>query len=421
MTLFYRRPSGGMETQEDRARAMRRSATGMLVLMAAVFIVAHGFEDRHTAWGFVAAFAEAAMVGGLADWFAVTALFRHPLGIPIPHTAIVPRNKDRIGEQLAIFLKDNFLTASVVARRMRRFDVAGAAGRFLAEPPGEGRMREGASKLIAMILQSLDDERLGSTVKASIATRLRELEISPLVGQALDVAIRENRHIPIIDGLVRWSANILDANEEIVRAMVYERANNFMRWLAIDDRLSDALINGLRKLLVQMEGDPHHPLRDKANEGLVALAFDLQHDAKTRERVEQVKHDIVDNPAVTDWLDGMWQYTREALLRAVRDPDRALEGRFGEALRALGRTLQEDPELKRAINAFARRTTVGTVATYGDSIVRLVSDTVQGWDAQTITDRLENAVGRDLQYIRINGTLVGGLVGLVIHSIVTFT
>ncbi len=414
------RPGSRFGDVEDRGRAMRRTATALLFLMAGIFVLAHNMEDAHPAWGFVRAFAEAAMVGGLADWFAVTALFRHPLGIPIPHTAIVPRNKDRIGEQLALFLKDNFLTASVVARRMRRFDVAGLIGRFLADPSrGEGRMRHGASRLMAMILESLDDERLGGSAKTMLSNRLRELDVAPLLGQALEAAMRENRHVPIIDGIIRWAANILDANEDVVRAMVYERANNIMRWLAIDDRLSDAIINGLRKLLVQMEGDPHHPLRDQANEGFVRLAFDLQHDPVMRERVESFKEEMIGNPAVTDWLDGLWQNAREALIRAARDPDRAMEGKLGEALRELGRTLQEDPELKRAINSFARRVTVGAVADYGDSIVKLVSETVRGWDARTVTARLENAVSRDLQYIRMNGTLVGGLVGVVIHTLVT--
>ena len=231
--------------------------------------------------------------------------------------------------------------------------------------------------------------------------------------------MKEDRHVPIVDGMVRWAANILDSNEEIVREMVHERANNFMRWLAIDDRLSESIITGLRRLLVQMEGDPRHPLRDQANEGFVRLAFDLQHDAEMRQRVELFKRDMIENDAVTEWLDGLWQQAREALLRAARDPDRAMEGRFGEALQELGRTLQEDPQIKRAINSFARRATVGAVADYGDSIVRLVSDTVKGWDAKTITDRVENAVSRDLQYIRMNGTLVGGLVGLTIHTIIT--
>src|SRR5687768_5093278 len=184
------------------AAGMKAAATGLLIAMAALFAVTRLFEHRYPALGFVKAFAEAAMVGGLADWFAVTALFRHPLGLPIPHTAIIPRNKDRIGAALASFVRDNFLTPSVVARRMRNLDVAGAVGRFLASPPAEGRMREGASRLIADLLESLDQERLGGMVKSAVASRLRALEIAPLLGKALETAIGDDRHIPIMDGMV---------------------------------------------------------------------------------------------------------------------------------------------------------------------------------------------------------------------------
>ncbi len=174
-------------------RGMRAMATAMLVAMAAIFFVADSYDELYPALGFVKAFAEAAMVGGLADWFAVTALFRHPLGLPIPHTAIIPRNKDRIGETLASFLRDNFLTPSVVARRMRNVDVAGAVGRFLSQPPAEGRMREGGSRLVADLLESLDQERLGGMVKSAVASRLKSLEVAPLIGKALETAISDDR------------------------------------------------------------------------------------------------------------------------------------------------------------------------------------------------------------------------------------
>src|SRR5436305_11437844 len=179
------------------AQGMKVFATGLLVVMALVFAAARALEPRYPGLGYLKAFAEAAMVGGLADWFAVTALFRHPLGLPIPHTAIIPRNKDRIGEALASFLKENFLLPAVVARRMQRLDVAGAAGRFLQTPAAEGtRIRAGASRLIADIFESLDDERLGGIVKTAISARLRNMEVSPLLGHALASAINEDRHVP---------------------------------------------------------------------------------------------------------------------------------------------------------------------------------------------------------------------------------
>ncbi len=404
------------------ATAMKRTATGMLIAMAGVYIATRLLQGAYPAWapalGFVKAFAEAAMVGGLADWFAVTALFRHPLGLPIPHTAIIPRNKDRIGDTLASFLRSNFLTPKVVARRMRSLDIASAAGRFLAQPNhGEGRLRGGASKLAATMVASLDQDKLGGMVKSAIEARIRDLDLGPLLGQALTAAIRDGRHMPLLDGIVRWAGRTLESNDELIRNMVHERAGSVLRWTGLDENLANAIINGLNKMLDDMAEDPDHPLRAKAEEGMERLAFDLQFDAVMHERVNRFRDEILDNPAMRKWIEGLWDQGRASLLKAVRDPEAALAGRLGDALRQLGGTLQNDETLRATVNRFVRRTAVGTADSYGDGIVKLVSETVRGWDAQTITDRVENAVGRDLQYIRINGTLVGGLVGLVIHTV----
>jgi uncharacterized membrane-anchored protein YjiN (DUF445 family) len=395
---------------------MRRTATGLLVAMAALFALARSQLSTHPAWGWVLAFSEAAMVGGLADWFAVTALFRHPLGLPIPHTAIIPRNKDRIGEALASFIRDNFLIPAVVARRMRRLDVAGAAGRFLQTPAGEGtRIRAGASRLIADIFESLDDERLGGIVKGAISTRLRGSEVSPLLGHALASAINEDRHVPMLEAAIRWMARALDANEQLIREMVKKKANWVLKLAGLETKLADAIIDGLRKLTAEMSTDPAHPVRIKVEEALAQLANDLQTRAETRERVEAIKEQLLDNRSVGLWLDTLWQKGREAVIRAARNPDAVMAGKLGDVLKSMGGTLEKDPRIRAAINQFARRAVVGMSASYGGSIVKLVSETIRGWDARTVTARLEAAVGRDLQYIRINGTIVGGLVGLVLH------
>lgn len=401
------------------ATGMKRAATGMLVAMALVYLVSRFYVDVHPAIGFVKAFAEAAMVGGLADWFAVTALFRHPMGLPIPHTAIIPRNKDRIGDTLARFLKNNFLTPGIVARRMRRLDVAGAAGKFLADPDhgGAGRLRDGGSRLLTEILESLDDEHLGGLAKSLVGDRLRKLDIAPILGQVLEAAMKDGRHVPLLDGIINRASLVVASNEQIIREMVHERSGRILRWTGLDEDVADAIIKGINKLLYDMADDTHHPLRLKADEMLADLAFDLRRDKAMQQRVNDLKDSIVENDAVQKWIDGLWQQAREAMLKAARDPDRVMAGRLGEALRKLGDSLETEPRLKDPINRFARRATVGAVATYGDSIVKLVSETVRTWDAQTITDRVENAVGRDLQYIRINGTLVGGLVGLIIHGV----
>lgn len=410
------------EQRDAELKKMRIIATALLLLMGIIFIFGNHMEKNYVGyWGFLRAFAEAGMVGGLADWFAVTALFRHPLNIPIPHTAIIPNNKDRIGETLAGFLRRNFLTTKIVARKVRNMDVSGAVGKFLMRPDGgEGRMRMGASRLIGDIMESLDDERLGKVAKDAMREQLENINLAPLLGQLLESMIKEGRHRPILDGVVIWAAKTLDSNEDIIRNMVEERANTIMRWTGLDDRLADAIVSGLTKLLIEMADDPNHPLREKGEEGISKLAHDLQHKKKLQKKVDAWKKELLANPAMSKWMDSLWQKGRNAMLSAARQPDAAMAGKFGEALIKLGSTLQEDGELKKQINRFARRAIVGTTENYGDKIVTLVSDTMKGWDSNTLTDRVENVVGSDLQFIRINGTLVGGLVGLIIHAVGRF-
>jgi uncharacterized membrane-anchored protein YjiN (DUF445 family) len=386
--------------------------------MAATFVATRMLEPAYPWLGYVKAFSEAAMVGGLADWFAVTALFRHPLGLPIPHTAIIPRNKDRIGEALAAFINENFLVPSVVARRMRNIDVAGAAGRFLRTPAAEGtRIRQGASRLIADLFEGLDDERLGGIVKGAIAGRIEKMEVAPLLGHALASAINEDRHVPMLEAAIRWMARALEANEELIRAMVHKKANWALKLAGLDAKLADAILDGLRKLTAEMSTDPAHPVRMKVEEALAQLANDLQMNPDTRAKVEEMKEQLLANRSVALWIDTLWQKGREAIIRAARNPDAALAGRLGEVLRSMGASLEQDPRIRSAINQFVRRAAAGTAQSYGSSIVKLVSETIRSWDARTVTARLEAAVGRDLQYIRINGTLVGGLVGVVIHAL----
>ncbi|MFM5885243.1 MAG: DUF445 domain-containing protein [Novosphingobium sp.] len=399
---------------------MRRSATGLLVGMAGLFLLARALRDTHPAWGFVLAFAEAGMVGGMADWFAVTALFRHPLGLPIPHTAIIPENKDRIADTMAAFLRENFLTPQVVARRLHTMNLAGAAGGWLAEPAGGAggsRIGTGAAELAAQVLDSLDPDRLGAQVRGAMVRQLGKLDVAPLLGQLLTAAIADRRHLPVIDALVRWAGLTLEDNEALIRDLIHRRANAVLRWTGLDETLANSVLDGLYKLLAEVMVDPDHPLRGKVEEGLAKLAQDLQHDAELRARIEKMKGELVANPAVSDWWQGVWERLRTAMLERLRRPAGQGSGQVAEALSELGRHLRDDPALQLQINRFARRTMVGVATRYGDQIVRLVSETVKRWDARTVTDRIEGAVGRDLQFIRINGTLVGGLVGVAIHAI----
>ncbi len=417
MNLFSATGLDRLNPAQGGSRGMRIVATGLLIAMAAIYLATRHYEPMHPAFGYLRAFAEAAMVGGLADWFAVTALFRHPLGLPIPHTAIIPRNKDRIGDTLALFLRDNFLTASVVTRRMRKLDIAGAIGRWLSNPTQSSRISEGAGRLLADVVEALADEKLGGMIKGAAVARLKAIDFAPLLGQMLEAAIDQNRHVPILERAIEWAGRMLDANDALIRQIVHDRANAILRWTGLDEKLSDAIIEGLGRLIRDIAADPEHPLRGEAEAALARFAMDLSEDPAMRDRIAALRDALVANPAVAAWIDGMWQTLRASIVRGVRNPDAIGSGGMGEAMLQLGETLSADLRLRLLINRFIRRAVVGTVASYGDGIVKLVSETIRGWDARTITSRLESAVGRDLQYIRVNGTLVGGLVGLGLHAL----
>jgi uncharacterized membrane-anchored protein YjiN (DUF445 family) len=300
---------------------------------------------------------------------------------------------------------------------MRAMNLARALGDFLARPEGgeASRIRGGAGELAAEVLESLDPERLGGQVKAGLLHQLERLEVSPLLGQMLAAGIADKRHLPLLDALIRWAGLTLEDNEEMVRQIIHEKANAVIRWTGLDDRLSSSVLDGLYRLLAEVLVDPDHPLRRKIEEGLEQLAHDLQHDEAMRAKVEGMKNDLLANPALGTWWMGVWERLRVSLIAGARDPKGSVTGPLTSMLGELGQALREDPALQRQINRFARRTAVGIATRYGGQIVQLVSETVKRWDARTVTDRIENAVGRDLQFIRVNGTLVGGLVGVLIH------
>ena len=399
---------------------MRLAATLLLLAMAVLFITVLLLKNAHPALPWVKAFAEAALVGGLADWFAVTALFRHPLGLPIPHTAIIPANKDRIGANLARFLKENFLTPNVVARRLEGVDLAGmAAGWLVAAQAGAlaGPQKGGLGPLLAQLVRLLDEPQIGELVKSGAADRLRALEAAPLVADAVEVAVARGRHEPVLDAAIGWALGMLDDQQSTIRAMVSERTNWLLRAVNLDEKLSEQLISGVRGLLLDVAADPVHPLRARLAEGLGDWAQALRTDPAARAPVEAMKRDLIDNPALAGWIGGLWDGLRAGLERRLSQPSQGADSRLVDALAAMGQRIEGDAALKAVLNRQLRRLGVGVVNRYGDAMVRLVSDTLSGWDASMVTEKLETAVGRDLQFIRINGTLIGGCIGLAIHGV----
>ncbi|WP_439545152.1 DUF445 domain-containing protein [Sandarakinorhabdus sp.] len=394
---------------------MRLLATLLLAAMAMLFAATLVWgQGAHPALPWLRAFAEAAMVGGLADWFAVTALFRHPLGLPIPHTAIIPRQKDRLGDTLAQFLKDNFLKTQVVVRRLDDADLAGVLSRWLSAPPDEtaGR-RRGIGPLVAQLIDGLDDPAIGELVESVVRDRLAATRFSPIVADVVEMMVSRGRHEPLIDAAVDWGLATLSDEEPAIRSMVTERTNWLLRLAGADESMSNSMIGAVQRLLVEMRQDQNHPVRLRIAEALTTWAFDLRHFPEAQARVEGFKADMLANPAMAQWVRGLWGSARAALSASLNDP---AGSRLGGAMAAIGNRIENDTAMKSALNSALRRAIAGLAKTHGDSIVKLVSDTVRGWDADTVTEKVEQAVGRDLQFIRINGTLIGGCIGLVIHA-----
>lgn len=405
-------PEAATSARAARAARLRAFATGLLLLMALLLLLATwAIRAVHPGFVWVQAFAEAALVGGLADWFAVTALFRRPMGLPIPHTAIIPRSKDRIGDTLAAFLRANFLTPQVVARRLDGFDAAAAVAGFLENPGAGGRVRRSAVKLVGQLAETPAAAAILGRVQRGAVERLAETDVAPLLGRLLEAMIAGGRHRAVVDALIGWAARTLDAQEGLIRRMVEERTAWLLRLLSVDERVADAIVEGLRGLLRDLAEQPDHPVRIQADQAIADFAMRLQQAPELRARIEGWKREIMANPAVGQWLDGLWGQARAAVGTMLSG------GAGGELSAEMAAALRSDPALRAAINQLARRAVVGIVADHGAAIVRLVSDTVRGWDTATITARLEAAVSRDLQYIRFNGTLIGGLIGLGLHAV----
>ncbi len=431
---------------------MRLAATLLLVAMAAGFVVVTLTPD-FAGRGYLRAFAEASLVGGLADWFAVTALFRRPLGLPIPHTAIVPENKDRIGDALAAFLKDNFLTPTVMARRLEGFHVGAALADWLMSPRvgGGGRLRRALGGLVARFVGALDDVTVAQLLAVTVTDQLRGTAVAPGIGRVIAGLVADGRHEALVERAVVAGLDLLDAHQGDIYAAVAERSG---KWVPafIDEKIAGGIIDAVRTRLLAMseaataaarrdQGQVmadfraraaaletraplpppaavalgrEHPDRRAITAWLEALAERLQDPASSAaQRVEAAKIELLDSPASAGLFASLWETIKHAI--ADETPRRAATtSRFAAEL---GQVIAGNPALADALDTLARRAIVSVVATYGSSIVRLVSDTVRRWDARTVTDRLEAAVGRDLQYIRINGTVIGGLIGLAIHAV----
>jgi uncharacterized membrane-anchored protein YjiN (DUF445 family) len=397
-------------------RRMKRVATGMLIGAAAVFAVCVIVGDGHGLWGYVQAAAEASMVGGLADWFAVTALFRHPLGIPIPHTAIIPRKKDQIGSALATFVQQNFLTESVVGERLAAAQVTRRFGEWLAEPRHAARIADEAGSALNGLANVIRDDEVRDAVAHFADRKLREVQLAPLLARVLDTVRESGQHQAALTAGLKGLMRFLDDNQALFRDRLSEESPDWVpNW--VDDRVFARLFLGLQSFLADVTAQPDHELRRQFDRYLREYAVALRTDPEKAATIEKAKIDLLERPDVREWLSGLWAYLKRAILAGAVDPNSDLRRTVASLTVQVGTTLRDDPNLQATVDKSLQRLVGHVLARYSDDIAELISGTVARWDAADTGRRLELQVGRDLQFIRINGTVVGALVGVIIYAV----
>jgi uncharacterized membrane-anchored protein YjiN (DUF445 family) len=391
---------------------MRVVALGLLLLAAVVYVAT---LNRGGGWGYVHATAEASMVGAIADWFAVTALFRHPLGLPIPHTALIATRKHFLGQSLQAFVAENFLSEPVVRARIANAHVSRRAGAWLAAPEHSARVVVEASRLLRDVLGSINDTDVAALVNEELLPRLAEEPLSEVTGRLLQEVVAEQAHRPLVDLALAEAHRWLLANPGTVIALVEQRAPTWTpQWL--DDVVAARVHYELVAWVADVQSDPGHQVR-KALDGLLSrLAADLQSDPDTMQRAERLKRRLLLSPQVAATADSLWQALRRSLLRALDDPESLLRRRATRAIAEFGERLHTDQALGARFDGYAADGVAYLVKAYGAEMTEVITDTIERWDPAEASRRIELHVGRDLQFIRVNGTLVGGLAGLLIYA-----
>ncbi|MGW5336406.1 DUF445 domain-containing protein [Streptomyces bauhiniae] len=406
---------------EERQRGVRRmklTAAGLLLFVAVVYALATwaGHTGAGPWTGYVAAAAEAGMVGAFADWFAVTALFRHPLGLPIPHTAIIPTKKDQLGVSLGEFVGENFLSEDVVRQRLAAVGIGSRLGDWLAQPENADRVTAELATALRGALTVLRDSDVQAVVGEAITRRADAREIGPAVGKLLDRIVADGGHRRVVDLVVGRAHEWLERHRDDVMMAIEGGAPGWTPRF-VDRKVGDRVYRELLRFVTEMREMPSHPARAALDRFLTDFASDLQSDTETRARVERLKSEVLARDEVQDLIASAWTAVRSMIVAAAEDEHSELRLRVRAGLLSLGQRLATDPRMQGKVDRWIEGAAVHVVTTYRKEITSLITETVAGWDAEHTTRKIEAHIGRDLQFIRINGTVVGSLAGLVIYTV----
>ncbi len=391
-------------------------ATALLVGVTVVFFVTLSLEDSYPWLVWVRVTAEASMIGALADWFAVVALFRHPMGIPIPHTAIIPKRKDQIGRSLGTFVQTAFLSPENVLERIRSAGLAARAGEWLQEPANVDQVAHQVTEGLAAVVASLDDAQLSETVRDTVTERLASLQLAPLAARALDLATADGRHQDLVDAFLPELDQALEANRESLLRSVIESSP---WWVprGVDEAVLDRALVVAHRFIKDVAHDRDHPLRHQIDGLVTEFGERLRTDPELVARGEDLKRDLIGHEAVQEYLAGLWDEAKQGILAQAEDPGSPLRTRIASSVASFGSSLRTDPVLRERVELWLERIFGELAERFQGEIQSLVATTVDRWDATETSDRLEGLLGRDLQFIRINGTVVGGLAGLLIYAV----
>lgn len=392
-------------------------ATGLFFLMAIIYgLMVYLQHQNPQSWmGYVEAFSEAGMVGALADWFAVTALFRHPLGIPIPHTNLIERKKNDLGENLGKFVKDNFLNPSNIRPYILKLDVVKLVSNWLGKTNNQQILEEEIGKFIQKILNDLDDEEVEKFLVAKGEEILKSIDYQQLTSSGIHYLIEKDEHIKLLENLLPQLKEYVDESQQMIRERISEQ-RPFISFLA-GKRISKELTDGLMLFLEEIEVDKEHFVRKKLTENLEKFAQDLLIEENWNEKFDQLKNELISAENLKHYTDEAWQSIKTMLGENLVDPDSTLNEYLRKNIQKLSHNLQNDEELGLKINKWIRLFLYRMILRNRNEVETLISSTVSSWEGKELSDKLELEVGKDLQFIRINGTLVGGLVGLIIYTV----
>jgi len=417
MTTFQQLTAADAERRR-RLVQMKIIATSMLGGIAVVFVVAFSLQDRYSWLGYVRAAAEAGMVGAIADWFAVTALFRRPLGLPIPHTAIIPTRKDAIGSSLSEFVATNFLSEEVIREKLAGFSIAAKLGGFLASPAGTARITAELATAVRGVSNVLEDDQVAGVLEAVARRKIAETQIGPPLGRVAAEVFARGEHHPLVDFVIDRMHTWIRDNYTMVSRVVSQRAPSWSPKF-LDGLVADRIYREVETFALAVKSDPDHQLRKALDKFLGEFAVDLQHDPATMARAEAIKERVMDNDQVRVLAAGAWRSIKETILAAVDDPDSPLRRSVSDGLMAFGRRLQDDGPTASKVDHWVADAAGYLARHHARSITGIIDETIARWDGEATSRKIELQVGRDLQFIRINGTVAGALAGLVIYTIAT--